>query len=126
MVLKVTTDDRGHPLHKVDGKWGRRVRGANAARRSVIILRECPGIPRVIARNHESHRMWVIGTDLYFCMQGGCHARRQVEDLAARCLRIARSGKAGALKHLRKGIEPTSKKWVGPPFPVHELSRFCG
>eukprot|EP00959_Pyramimonas_sp_CCMP1952_P454150 9469461-Pyramimonas_sp.AAC.1 len=90
-------------------RWGCRICGVNAARRSAITKNECPGKPRVLARTHESHRMWVLGSDLYFCMQCGGHARKQVKDLAARCHRFAGTGKVGALKFMRQGMDPTSK-----------------
>eukprot|EP00959_Pyramimonas_sp_CCMP1952_P224208 4688041-Pyramimonas_sp.AAC.1 len=48
--------------------------------------------------------------ELFFCMACGCHARRQVKDMALRCNRGPSSGAERLLKLLRNGVGPTSKK----------------
>eukprot|EP00959_Pyramimonas_sp_CCMP1952_P215311 4505094-Pyramimonas_sp.AAC.1 len=79
---------------------------------------EGPGKPRVLARTHESHRERVLGSGLYFSKQCGSRARWPVKGLAARCLRLAGTGKAGAVKYMRQGMGPSSKVLLGRPFPV--------
>eukprot|EP00959_Pyramimonas_sp_CCMP1952_P229775 4804089-Pyramimonas_sp.AAC.1 len=89
-----------------------------AKKRSIVVQSVCPGIPRVLAQVHESHRMWSLGeSDLFYCSVCGRRARRQVKDLTARCSRPAAAG-ARALKMVRSGVDPTSRKEVEVPFSM--------
>eukprot|EP00959_Pyramimonas_sp_CCMP1952_P181881 3802960-Pyramimonas_sp.AAC.1 len=63
--------------------------------------------------------MWSVNGELFFCMACGCHARKQVKDLALRCNQRPTSGAERSPKLLRNGVDPTSKKEVGVPFAAH-------
>eukprot|EP00959_Pyramimonas_sp_CCMP1952_P302972 6339126-Pyramimonas_sp.AAC.1 len=87
--------------------------GKRGKERSVVVEFPYPGQPRVLASAHETHRIWRLGNDVYFCA-----VWKQVKDLALRCAPPTVSGDR-SLRKLKAGIDPSSGVEVGPPFPVH-------
>eukprot|EP00959_Pyramimonas_sp_CCMP1952_P047530 992025-Pyramimonas_sp.AAC.1 len=77
VTLKIDRSDNNHLLHLADGVWGCRVCGRASVKRSIVVQDPCPGKPRVLVRCHDTHRMWSVSAELFFCMACGCHARRQ-------------------------------------------------